>query len=134
MNTAAIVTMFLGLLIVATRGPLLVAPCQTIRRIHVLTATRSRIRGLGLVLAAIGGLVVWGGFSDNGNLAAFLLVVGTFLLLVAVPWLLFFPQTYKELVDAFVPEKLDSNLLGWRLLGLVGVLIGGLIFYVGWQH
>ena len=134
MNSVGLVTMFLGVLVIAVRGPLLIAPGATIRQFHALTATKTRIRGLGVALATMAMLVLWGGSSEEGALASFLLIVGCFLLFVAVPWLLLFPQTYKDLVDAFVPENTLGNLVVWRLLGVVGVCFGGLIFYVGLHH
>ena len=56
-------------------------------------------------------------------------IFGLFFLLFAIPWLVFFPRSYMELTSSLLP----SNLMGWRLLGLLGAIVGLVLVYFGWD-
>lgn len=82
------------------------------------------------IIALLGALTVWGIGSDTGTLATALLILG--LLVVAVSVLgLGFPQGFMSFVDGLLPAELDGGLFGWRMLGLVAVIIGVALFKVG---
>ena len=75
--------------------------------------------------------MIWSGMSENTGLASFLLIVGVFFLLVAVPALMLFPNVYMNIAESMLPKDLDGSLFGWRVTGLVGVIIGVAIVRVG---
>ena len=42
-----------------------------------------------------------------------------------------FPAVYRAIAEAVLPSDTDADLTGWRILGLAGVIIGGLLIYFG---
>jgi hypothetical protein len=42
-----------------------------------------------------------------------------------------FPNAYMTLANSFLPDESSKDLIGWLLLGLVGVIIGAAVFAVG---
>jgi len=76
-------------------------------------------------------LMVWAGMSQRAGLEAVLFVFGIFMLVIAVPGLLLFPSIYMNLANSLMPDDLSGTLFGWRLLGLLGVIIGVAIMMVG---
>ena len=45
--------------------------------------------------------------------------------------LVLFPAVYRAIAKAVLPSAADSDLIGWRFVGLLGVSIGGLLIYFG---
>jgi hypothetical protein len=131
MSTSGIVAIFLGLLIICSRGQLLLVPAFTLRWFGemIKTKVRTRIMGAFVVLMALP--MIWSGMSENTGLASFLFIVGVFFLLIAVPALVLFPNIYMDIAESMLPEDLGGSLFGWRIMGLVGVIIGIAIFRVG---
>ena len=41
--------------------------------------------------------------------------------------LVLFPAVYRAIAEAVLPSAADSDLIGWRFVGLLGVSIGGLL-------
>ena len=128
MSSVGIICLVLGSLIVITRGFIVVAPATTLRWFKEMISTEVRVRTLGLFALAMPALLIWAGVSEDTVLAQVLLIFGLFFLLVIIPWLLFFPRSYMELVGALIP----SDLMAWRLLGLMGVVVGLVLIYFGW--
>lgn len=128
---AAIVAIFLGALIICTRGPLILFPAYTFRWFGTVIKTQARTRVLGTVVTMIALLMVWAGMSQRAGLEAVLFVFGIFILVIAVPGLLLFPSIYMNLANSLMPDDLSGTLFGWRLLGLLGVIIGVAIMMVG---
>ncbi len=131
MSTAGMVAMFLGVLIVCSRGPLLLIPATTLRWFSEAIKIEGRTRGFGAIVVLIAVPMLWSGMSENTGLASVLFIMGIFLLVVAIPALVLFPNVYMSLANSFIPEDLSGNLFGWRILGLVGVIIGFAIFMFG---
>ena len=131
MSTSGIVAVFLGLLIIGSRSPLLLAPAFTLRWFGEVMKSKVWIRTTGAFLALMALLMIWSGLSENTGLASFLFIVGVFFLLVAVPALILFPNVYMSIAESVLPEDLSGSLFGWRIVGLVGVIIGVAIFRVG---
>lgn len=88
----------------------------------------TRVRVLGLCTLAIPALLIWAGASEDTGLAHVLLIFGVFFLLVIIPWLVFFPRSFIEITSSLLP----SDLMVWRLLGLLGVIVGLVLVYIGW--
>ena len=133
MSTAGMVAMFLGVLIICLRAPLIIIPRTTLRAFAKVVSTETGTRGLGVLSTLIfSAPMIWAGVAENSGLAEFLLILGIFILAVAVLALVLFPRTYMSIAESFLPpEESDSNLFGWRLLGVVSVIIGGAIFVAG---
>ena len=76
--------------------------------------------------------MIWSGMSENSSLAAVLFIFGIFFLVVAIPALVLFPNVYMSIAESMLPaDDPAGNLFGWRILGLVSVIIGIAIFRVG---
>ena len=124
--------MLWGALAVCFRGPLLVAPAATLRAHRAIFETVARTRTFCAIIALLGALTIWAG-SDTSTLAIVLLILG--LLVVAFSVLgLAFPQGLMSIVDGLLPAELDGGLLGWRMLGLVAVIIGAALFMFGFDR
>ena len=61
----------------------------------------------------------------------FWVVVGVFVVVVSLPALVFFPRAYMSVAEGFLPADSNNGLFGWRMLGLVGVVIGTALFMAG---
>ena len=131
MSTAGIVTMFLGAFIVCIRGPLLLAPAATLRWFGEAIKTKSRTRVLGAFVVLITVPMMWSGVLENSGLANVLFILGVFIFVVSIPMLVLFPSAYMSIAGSFLPSDSGSNLFGWRIVGLVSVIIGIGIFRVG---
>ncbi len=131
MSTAGIVTMFLGALMVCIRGPLLFAPAAALRWFGEAIKTKSRTRVFGTFVVLITVPMMWSGMLENSTLADVLFILGVFIFVVSILALVLFPSAYMSVAGSFLPSDSSSNLFGWRLLGLVNVIIGTGIFWVG---
>ena len=132
MRSIGVVSIALGLLIVVSRGFLVLFPAATLRWFEEKVLTASRTRLFGLCLLPLAALMIWVGAEQDSGLAAVLFIFGLFIIIVAVPWLVFFPRTFMDVCSAFLPPDPGSNLMGWRAAGLFGVVIGAALIYFGW--
>ena len=120
MSSAGIVCIVFGSFIVIYCGLMVVAPTTTLRWNKDMISTETRVRTLGLYALVLPALMIWAGASEDTVLANVLLIFGLFYLLFAIPWLVFFPRSYMEFANSFLP----SNLMVWRVLGLLGAIVG----------
>jgi hypothetical protein len=127
MSSVGIVCIIFGFLIVISRGLIVVAPATTLRWVKDMISTETRVRTLGLYALVLPALMIWAGASEDTVLANVLLIFGLFYLLVAIPWLVFFPRSYMEFTNSLLP----SNLMGWRVLGLLGAIVGLVLVHFG---
>ena len=127
MSSVGIVCIIFGLLIVISRGLIVVAPATTLRWVKDMISTETRVRTLGLYALVLPALMIWAGASEDTVLANVLLIFGLFYLLIAIPWLVFFPRSYMEFTNSLLP----SNLMWWRVLGLLGAIVGLVLVYFG---
>ena len=95
----------------------------------VKTSTRTRILGTCLVLLAAP--TIWAGNSEESILATVLLFLGWAIVLASVPALVLFPRVYMSIAGGMLPDDATGTLFGWRLLGLVGMIIGVALFRAG---
>jgi hypothetical protein len=110
---------------------LLVAPAATLRWFERLIGTNGRIRALGAVALTIGATMAWAGTSEHSGLATILRLGGWAIVAISTPTLVLFPTAYRAIAASVLPSSSDSDLAGWRLLGLIGVILGGLLIYFG---
>ena len=125
------VSIALGVVVVCSRGALLVAPAAALRWFEGLIGTDQRTRALGAVSLTLGATMVWAGASEHSGLATILSVVGWAMVAISTLALVLFPAVYRAIGESLLPSDPDADLTGWRILGLAGVIIGGFLIYFG---
>jgi uncharacterized protein YjeT (DUF2065 family) len=111
-------------LIVSTRLPLLIAPALTISAFRSMLGTNPRVRALGVVMAAIGALMLWSSI-DGKRTAAYVIFALGWLMELGALWLTVAPATYRSLADVFF----DMGDEVMRVLGALGTAIGAYLIY-----
>ncbi len=127
MNSVGMVCILIGSIIVLSRAMIVVAPVASLRWFNELIAKEARVRMMGICSLFMPALLIWAGTSEDTTLAGVLLIFGLFFLIVAIPWLVFFPRSYIEFSRSLLP----TNLLAWRLLGVLGVIVGLVLVNIG---
>jgi hypothetical protein len=130
-SEVGIVSIVLGAVMVCSRGALLMAPAATLRWVKGVIGNAGRTRALGAIALILGATMVWAGASEHSVLATILSVGGWAVVGMSTFALLLFPGVYRAIADAVLPSDLNASLIAWRILGLVGVIIGGLLIYFG---
>jgi hypothetical protein len=131
MSEVGVVSIVLGVVVVCSRGALLVAPAATLHWFEGMIATNGRTRAFGAFVLILGAAMVWAGASEHTGLATVLSAVGWVVFGIGTLALMLFPAIYRSIAEAFLPSAADADLIGWRLVGLLGVGIGGLLIYFG---
>jgi hypothetical protein len=130
MDLVHIASTIIGLLIVISRGMLVIVPATMLYGFRHLIRTNTRTRVFGLCLLPLGALLIWAGGTGHSTLAEILVIVGC-IFAGATVILMIVPQAYLLLYDALVPADASGDLFGWRILGVVGVAIGCAFIYFG---
>ena len=86
---------------------------------------------LGAFAVLIAWLMIWSGIDENSGLAAIMFILGVFIFVIAIPALVLFPRVYMSVAESVLPADFGTNLFGWRMFGLVGVIIGVAFFMAG---
>lgn len=129
MNLLSILCVLLGILIIATRGPMIFAPAATLRFFDKLISTNAGIRGIAAVLApfavALLALPV-----DDGRMTEVLRFFG-WLWAAAALWLFAVPDSYRRLAGGVLDfmASVDESII--RMIGAVAVAIGIALIYFG---
>ena len=128
MDSVSIASVVLGVILIVTRAPFVIAPAAGIRffRRMIQSDTGGRVLGLFVGLLGAGGL--WASWSPESGLAvtiAFIACVAT----LACVWLLIAPAGYRALFDSFVESAGDGETT--RVLTGIGVLVGMLFVHLG---
>lgn len=131
MSEAGVASILLGVVVVCSRGALLVAPAATLRWFAGLVATNGGTRVFGVVALTLGVAMTWAGASEESVLATVLSLIGWAVIGISTFGLVLFPAVYRNIVEAVMPSDANASLAGWRGLGLAGVLLGGLLIYFG---
>ena len=133
MNEVGALSILLGIVVVCSRGALLVAPAATLRWFATLIGTNSGSRVLGALVLALGASMAWAGAGEDSGLATILSVVGWAAVGISAVAMVLFPAVYRAIAEALLPSDIDTDpdLSGWRVLGLAGVVVGGLLIYFG---
>lgn len=130
MSGLGIVVVLAGVLIVAGRVPLVIAPQATLDRFLWLIRTDSALRGTAALLAALGVALVLLSHEERGAVGLFS-VLGCLWTLAAL-WILVSPASYRQFALEwleFFRSSVDSIVV--RALGAVGVAIGLALIYIG---
>ena len=133
MEPLAWATLALALLVIVSRGALLVAPEATVRLLGSLTATPARIRLLGTTFFALGAalaLTASSAADSHPNASAGLTLLGWLLLVVSL-WQLVWPRGYQFVVEGFLKTFTDTAVL--RVLGAMGTGIGLAFAWLAFQ-
>lgn len=125
------VSIVLGVIVLCSRGALLVAPRATLRWFEGVIGTNGRTRALGVVALTLGAAMAWAGASEDSVLATIMAFVGWPVVGFSTFALVLFPSVYQDIGAAVLPSGANEDLTGWRVLGLAGVVIGGLLIYFG---
>ncbi len=131
MDPLAIACVALGLLVILSRAPLVVAPGATLRSYRKLLASTARTRTLGVLVLALGMAVVIPAWGVERTLVRVLEVLG-WLLCFGGALLLVFPAAFRLLADNLLraaSEAVDEAFL--RVVGLIAVAVGAALIYVG---
>jgi hypothetical protein len=131
MSAIGIVSMAVGLLIIVSRGLLVLAPAATLRWFGGIIQPEAKTRIFGICALLVAAPMIWAGASETSGLGILLYVFGVFVVIVSLPALVFFPRAYMAIADGFLPTDSNTGLFGWRILGLVGVIIGAALFMAG---
>ncbi len=127
MNAVAIASIALGILYIVTRGPLIFAPEETVRVFLRFLENSAGIRAMGCLLGLAGFATLRGTAGAVTTLSvvirfiAWLMVGGGVLLLL-------FPDAYGQLARSVL---MVFDAMALRILGALGVGIGGLFVYFG---
>ncbi len=85
----------------------------------------------GTFAVLIASLMIWSGIDENSDLASIMFVLGVLILVTTIPTLVLFPRTYMSVVGSMLPADSGTNLFGWRVFGLVNIIIGVAFFTAG---
>lgn len=128
MNDLALISILIGIIAIVSRGPLIFAPESTKELYVKLVASNTRIRIMGLFVAALGTAAIMAARGSDQTAALIILVLGYFWVFAATFFLLIFTSFYKLIADAFL-DAMDNLIL--RLLGVFTVLLGAFFIYLG---
>ena len=130
MSDLSLVCIAVGVLVIVARGPLIFAPAGTLRFYRKLMSTNPRVRVLGLVVGAAGlALIMYVG--DARGAARILYYLGWLLALVALVFMLVIPSLYRRMATGVLDFVADMDSSVPRVAGMLGVLIGILVIYIG---
>jgi len=121
MSTLALVIVIAGLMIIASRAPLVFAPEATRAFYLKLFETDARMRTLGGMIAILGALLIWGAWGENSTTATAILAFGVLIVAIAAYLFIAFPHWARKLATSIWGGFSTSVL---RLLGLVAVVVG----------
>ena len=130
MDPLSILCVLIGTLIVATRGPLILAPTATLRFFKGLLSTNARIRLIAIVGAPMAVALITLPLG-NGVVAGILRVFG-WVWATATLWLLTSPDSYRRVSGGllgFIESSVPEAIL--RMIGVVAVAIGIALIYFG---
>jgi hypothetical protein len=128
MSTTALIIVLLGLSIMISRAPLIVAPTKTRDTYLKLFDTDGKMRVMGLIMGAVSALIIWAvwGLGDIASLAV--TYVAGFVLFLSLVAMIPFPAFSSRLAInvwmAFPP-------MAMRFMGALAVGVGGLLVWYG---
>jgi hypothetical protein len=131
MDAASIFCIGLGILIIAGRSPLIIAPRPTLRWFQrVAFATNARARAFGVMIAALAAGLIRIDFGSG--VIPDLLYGWGWLMAAAALWALLATGSFRGFYDGvmdFFEHSVDEGLL--RGMGVLGLLFGLWLIYLG---
>jgi len=128
MTATSIVMICFGILIVASRGPLIFAPGKTRDTYLRWIGNDQTLRMYGIVIGIISMLIIWVTRQDVGAAAQFVHGFGWFLAVMCALVLIPFPGPVGR-IGAAIWGKFSEPVL--RGLGVLSVLVGAAMVYYG---
>ena len=130
MDTLSVICVVVGILVIASRGPLIFQPRATLRAYdRWITATNTRCRAFGIVIATIAFALLL--HFGEGALAVFVHAVGWVVATVAL-MMLITPNISRSFIHAvfdYLENSVGNTML--RVLGLLAVVGGAVLIYIG---
>lgn len=130
MSTLGLVLVILGIAIAVTRAPFVIAPDRMRAFVLRLLATDGRMRVFGFFVAFLGIVLTWAGGTASGLVAQVIFVLGFFMLLAAVLFMIPFPGRAASLAR-LVLGRISARAL--RIGGALAVFFGVLIALYGYS-
>ena len=127
MSALAIASIAFGILIIATRAPLVFAPVATLGAYRGLLASDSRVRILGGFAIVLGLALALSARGVEGVAAGILGGLGWILVVMSALLPIAFPRFYRELAASLLDAIEDAA----PALGALGVAFGILFVYLG---
>lgn len=127
MNAVAIASIALGILMIATRGPLIFAPEGTVRVFLSFLENSAGVRAMACLLG-MAGLATLVSTRDAVGMLTQVIVFFAWLMVAGCVFLLFLPNLYEQLARSVL---LAFDAAALRMLGMLGVGIGMLFVYYG---
>jgi len=131
MDSLSIMCIVLGTLTIVSRGPLIFAPSATLRSYdRLIISTNARFRAFGVVIATLAMALLFLSFGE-GALAGFLHAVGWVVAAMAL-LMLVVPNVWRRFLSAmfdYLENSVDDAIV--RILGLLAVVVGAVLIYVG---
>ncbi len=127
MSPLALVLVIIGLLIAASRAPLIVAPEGTRSLYLKLMETDGRMRALAVMILVMGGIMIWASAPEATAVAAIVYWLGLLMLAIAALFILL-PGQARRLATATWGSFSAGVLRG---LGLAALVFGLLIAAYG---
>jgi len=128
MNGVAALIAILGIIIIATRAPLIFAPGATRELWLKIFSTNTRIRIFGLFAGTLGIAMILVGRGSEDIASLLVMGLGYLLVLMTIFPIMIFTSIWKIIVQA-VLEGMDDLIL--RGLGVISVGLGLVIVYLG---
>jgi hypothetical protein len=125
----ALVSVVAGAVIIAVRGPFVLAPTASSAAGRWLIASSARIRAAGVIFASLGLAMILSAHGSAQGAAWVISIIGWLWVLAAVFLLLIFTSFYQNIALGIMDALDDSAVL--RFLGVIGVLFGAFLVYLG---
>ena len=129
MTQLALVSVVAGAIIIAVRGPFVVAPAASSAGARWLLASNARIRVAGLIFALLGLAMISSAQDSTQGAALVVSILGWIWMLMAVFLLLIFTSLYQRIAARMMEALDESALLRWS--GAIGTLFGAFLVYLG---
>lgn len=129
MTQLALMSVVAGALIIAVRGPFVLAPAASLAGSRWLLASRTRIRVAGVLFAALGLAMISSAQSSAQGAALVISILGWLWALAAVFLLLIFTSLYQRFIVGIMNALEDSAVP--RVAGVIGTLFGAFLVYLG---
>ena len=126
MSGLGVVSVVLGILLIATRGPLIFMPEASTRFYRKVLRKEMLVRILGLFTAVLSLAMIAGAWGEEKSGAQIVMVLGWILAVAALCEMLF-PSVVQAIMDVF----LDANSAVARVVGVIAVALGFLFVCMG---
>lgn len=128
MSPVAIIIVGLGVVLAMTRGPLIVAPLKVRDYYLHLLETVTRMRLIGLAIAALGIVCIMAGRAEPGTPADLVFAFGVFILALMTFFFIPFAASARRLATSIWGGFSETTL---RVLGLLSTTAGIALIYYG---